>query len=349
MNEPEIVTPEQYSTEQRREEHPPSPASPVSVSRHGTRGPSGRRSMFWPIALIAFGALLLLSNLGMFPATGWAILWRFWPIAVIALGIDVLIGRRSVAGALASGVLTLVLVGVAIGIALFAEQIPYLVDLAKPAALQYDHIEHPLDGIETALVTIDWTSAPGYLSALDDSGNILEADIAYRGDLAFDVDTSGSEAVITLDTFLQGISYGSLDFGDDRLRWDVQLSPEADLDLRLDAGSGAGTYDLRDLSISHLNLDVGSGAVDLTMPAESSFRGDVDGGSGALTIHLPTGVGLRIELESGSGSFSPDGRLELVSGERDGDGTWETDGYDSADYRIEIAIDQGSGSLRVDD
>jgi hypothetical protein len=313
----------------------------------GPGRPQGRRSLFWPIALITFGVLLMLSNLGLIPSTGWAILWRFWPVALIALGIDVLIGRRSVAGAIASGVLLLVLVGLAIGVALFAEQIPYLVELAKPAEVHIDHITYPLDAIERATVTIHWTAAPAYLRALTDSPNLLEADVAYRGELAFNVQRAGNEATLTLDTLLQGISYGTFAFDDHDQRWDVQLSPEVALDLRLNAGSGRGDFDLSALDLSNLTLDVSSGAVDLVLPAEPSFDGQIAGGSGALTVHTPPASGLRIILTSGRGEFDPGERLTLVAGERDGDGTWETPGFDRADYRITLTVDQGSGAVRI--
>ncbi len=311
------------------------------------RRPRPRRSLFWPIALITFGALLLLSNMGLIPSTGWAILWRFWPVALIALGIDVLIGRRSVAGAIASGVLLLALVGMAIGIAVFAEQIPFLVELARPATLKTEHINYPLDGIERASVSIDWTNAPGYLSALDDSPNLLEADVAYRGEMAFEVQRSGSEADVTLDTYLQGIPYGNLNFDDSDIRWDVRLSPDVTLDLRLDASTGSASFDLSGLRLSHLRIDGSSGAIDLTLPSTSSFHGDIDSGSGALLLRATPDVGLRIVLDAGSGRFDPGERLVLISGEPDDDGTWETPGFDRADSRITLNIDQGSGAIRV--
>ena len=309
--------------------------------------PQGRRSLFWPIALITFGILLLLSNMGMIPATGWAILWRFWPVALIALGVDVLIGSRSVAGAIAVGVILLVLVGMAIGVALFAEQIPFLVELAKPAALRFEQITYPLENIERATISIDWTSAPGTLSALNDSPNLLEADLAYRGELAFDVQRAGNEASVTLDTYLQGISYGNLAFDDSGARWDIRLSPQVELDLRFDGSSGRADLDLSELKLDHLYIDAGSGAVDLILPTVCSFRGEINGGSGALTLHTSPEVGLRIVRDSGSGNFDPGDRLALVSGERDDDGAWETEGYERADTQITLTLDQGSGAVRI--
>ena len=327
------------------------PILPQPFSDHERpRAPQYRRrprSLFWPIALIGFGVLLLLSNLGLFPDTGWAVLWRFWPVALVALGIDVLIGRRTIGGAIASGVLILILVGLVIGLAFFAEQIPALVELTKPAKLQFESVEYPAAGLESAKVSIDWTSAPGYLSVLEDSDNLIEADVAYRGKLAFDVTTHADHANVILDSYLQNISVGRLSFDDGDAEWNVELSPDVSLDLWLDSGSGSCDFDLTGMDISYLNVDSGSGSVTLILPATSSFEGNLDFGSGSVDVILPKGVGMRITLDSGSGSFRPDERFELVSGEPDDDSVWETEDYAGADVQINLDIDQGSGSLRI--
>ena len=306
-----------------------------------------RRSFFWPVVLIGIGVLLLLTNLGLFPESGWDVLWRFWPVALVALGLDVLIGRRSLGGAIAGGVLILILVGMVIGVAFFAEQIPALVDLAQPAKLQFKHVEYPIEKVESAKVTIDWNSAPGYLSALEDSANLIEADIDYHGELAFRVANTNGRTEVVLDSYFEGVTFGQWDFDDRDAKWDVQLNPGVTYDLWMDTGSGSCDFDLSRLRIGYLNFDGGSGSIAMKLPATSSFSGDLNTGSGSVNLILPDGVGMRVRLISGSGSFQPDERFDLVSGERDDDGVWETENYASADYKIDLTIDQGSGSIRI--
>jgi len=322
---------------------------PLTHSEHPRERqyPPRSRSFFWPVILIGLGVLLLLSNIGVFPESGWAVLWRFWPVALVALGIDVLIGRRSLGGAIASGVLLLILAGLVIGVAFFAEQIPALVELTKPATLQFEHVEYPVAGLESAKVTIDWTSAPGYLSALGDSGNLIEADVAYRGDLVFRATHTDGSADVILDSYLQNVPYGRLDFNDSEAKWDVKLNPSVTLDLWLDSGSGSCDFDLSQMNVSSLNLDSGSGSIELALPSKNSFTGKLDTGSGSVTLTLPEGVGMRVTLDSGSGSFQPGERFTLISGERDDDSVWETQNYASADYKIDLTISQGSGSIRI--
>ncbi len=328
-------------------EEPPRP--PYEIHRPRRRRPP---SVFWPILFIGAGVTLLLSNLGYLPWQSWAVLWRLWPLLIIALGIDLLIGQRSVIGAIVSTVLMLVLIGGIVVIALFAQNIPAVSDWIGPLELpawiqpefQTRHVQYPLQGVEQAKVYIDWPSVPGYLSPLEDSPNLIEGDVDYRGELTFDVSVVGGRANVKLDSSF----FGLWSFGDQSgKRWDVRLSPNVPLDLSLDAGSGPCDFDLTGLQVSGLALDAGSGPVDLALPSSSTFEAEIDGGSGPITIVLPESVGARVVLDSGSGPFKPDERFQLVRGKPHGDGTWETDNYDTAEHTITLEIDQGSGAINI--
>lgn len=311
-------------------------------------GPRRHFSFFWPLVLIGAGVMLLLSNLGYLPWESWNLVWRLWPLLLIVLGIDVLIGRRSMLGTIISGILILLLIGGVVALVFFAQNIPGLAELARQPAVHIRHIEHPLENVESATVDIDWASMPGRLSALRDSLNLIEGDIAYRGELIFDLSVRNDRADVALDSYVSGPWLWTFDSSDhEDYLWDVGLHPDVSLDLVLDAGSGSCDFDLSDLQIRDLFLDVGSGSVDLALPADSTFEARIDGGSGALVITLPENVGARVVLDAGSGSFHPGERFRLVEGERRDDGVWETDDWDTADHTVELRIDQGSGSIRI--
>ena len=316
------------------------------VTRKPRRHPP---SLFWPLVLIGAGILLLLSNLGYLPWQSWNALWRLWPLLLIALGIDVLIGRRSMVGAIVSGLLILLLLGGAVAAVLFTPNIPALANLTRPVELHTEHVEHPLAGVERASVAIDWTSLPGQLSALNDSPNLIEGEVTYRGELIFDVNLRGDRADVELDSYFSGPWLGPFDFGGwaEENGWDVRLSPNALLDLNLDAGSGPCDFDLTGLQVGGLILDGGSGSIELALPAGSTFDARIDGGSGPITIVLPESVGALVALDSGSGPFRPDERFRLVEGRRDGDGTWETDNFRTAEHTIVLRLEQGSGSVSI--
>jgi hypothetical protein len=324
------------------------PDEPTETSRRVRRPRRHPPSLFWPLVLVGAGVILLLSNLGYLPWQSWNVLWRLWPLLLIALGVDLLIGRRSLVGAIVSAVLILLLISGVVVVLLFAQNIPVLVEITGPVDWRTEHVEHPLADVERASIYIDWTSVPGYLSALRDSPNLIEGDVAYRGELIFDVDVRHSQADVELDSHFSGPWFGAFDFdgrGDER--WDVKLSPKIPLDLRLDAGSGRCDFDLTSLQVSDLFLDAGSGAIDLALPSGSTFDARIDGGSGRIAITLPESVGARVTLDSGSGAFHPDERFRLVEGKRGDDSLWETDNFRTAEHTIMLEIDQGSGAVSI--
>ena len=318
---------------------------PLEKARRPRRRPP---SLFWPLVFIGAGVMLLLSNLGYLPWQSWNVLWRLWPLLLVAIGIDLLIGRRSMVGTIVSTLLILLLIGGAVAVVLFAQNIPALVELTQPVGLRTEHVEYALAGVERASVTIDWTSAPGYLSALRDSPNLIEGDITYRGQLIFDVDVRGDQADVGLDSHFSAPRFGPFEFGSwAEERWDVKVSPNVPLDLTLDAGSGPCDFDLSGLQVSGLFLDGGSGSIDLALPSDSTFEARIEGSSGSLAIILPESVGAQVVLDSGSGAFRPDERFRLVEGERGDDGVWETDNFRTAEHAILLEIDQGSGLISI--
>jgi len=330
-------------------EGPPSVLSDQSPAPpRGVRKPQRPPSLLWPLVLIGAGTILLLSNLGCLPWRSWDVLWRLWPLLLVALGIDLVIGRRSVAGAIVSALLILALIGAAVSVAIFAPNIPALAELTRPVQVSTEHVEYPLAGVERASVRIGWTSAPGYLSALQDSPNLIEADVAYRGQLIFDVDVHGTRADVKLHSRVAGLWFGPPDLGPRiERRWGVGLSPDVPLDLELDTGSGPCSFDLAGLHITDLIVDGGSGSVELSLPSGSTFEARIEGGSGPINITLPESVGARVELDAGSGPFRPQERFQLVEGERRGDGVWETGNYGTAEHTILLEIDQGSGPISI--
>ena len=296
---------------------------------------------------IGAGVVLLLANLGYLPPLSWGVLWQLWPLLIIALGVDLLIGQRSVAGAIVSAVLICVLIGAILLVSIFAQNIPGVSNWIKTPELQTQHVEYPLAGLERATVSIDWASAPGYLSVLEDSPNLVVGDITYRGGLpTFDVKLHGDQADVKLYSSFAGFWFGPWGERTEE-RWDVMLSPNAPLDLTLDTGSGPCDFDLTGLNVSNLVLDAGSGPVDLVLPSGNTFEATIDGGSGPITIILPESLGAQVVLDSGSGPFNPDTRFQLVKGKLHGDGTWETKNYRTAEHTILFEIDQGSGPITI--
>jgi len=331
-------------------EAPPTPASdPASTVPHRSRKPRSRPpSIFWPLMLLGAGVMLLLANLGILPRLSWGALWRFWPLLLIVLGVDVLIGRRSTAGAIISAVLVLVLLAAIVAVGWFADEIPMLGDLLRLPTLAAEHVQFPLEGLDSAFIKIDTSGLPCEVTALSDSPNLIEGTVTHRGRLFFDASVHGSQATIHLDPQVAGFQWWADDSGSGtQARCRVALSPEVPLRLELDGGSGPGAFHLSQLQISELALDCGSGPIDLDLPSRGTQKVTIDGGSGPVNIYLPESIAAKVILDSGSGPFLANERFSLAEGKSRGDGIWETPGYRDADEAVLLEIDQGSGPISI--
>ncbi len=76
------------------EEQPKPVQQPERVGRTRTV----RRSIFWPLVLIALGVIFLLNNTGRMTGDLWENVLRFWPVLFILMGLDGILRREGVAG-----------------------------------------------------------------------------------------------------------------------------------------------------------------------------------------------------------------------------------------------------------
>ncbi len=306
------------------------------------RGPD----LFWPIILIGAGVIFLLANLGIIPSNPWPLIWNLWPVILIVIGLDILFGRRSLLGGLVGAALGLVVIAGLIFLLIAQPNLPGLNFTLGNAQLQTRHVEAPLDGIQTANVTLDYGSGSYRLYALSDSDKLIDGDVSYYGSLNFDVNASDNRANVRIDSHLSGVFFGFMTPDE---KWDIGLNTQPAYDLDLNYGSGGGNADLSQLKLSGGQIDGGSGHVDVRLPATGKFTLRADGGSGGLTFRVSGKIALRVEYEHGSGGINPGSRLQLVSGDRNRDGVYETENFGSASDAITLIVNGGSGSIDIVD
>lgn len=329
----------------------------------------GNNSLFGPIVLIAVGVFWLLSNFGLLPVIEWGAILRLWPLLLIFWGLN-LIFRSAPRpfNALLSALLGVIAVGVFAFLILFGNSIPLVGSLEPPTVSKTDVLV-PLDGATSAEIKIETSIAPVEINTLSSGDSLVAGQVSYIGDMIIDSNMRGDEVTVRIDTrtpngwFLDPANWNQFDEDD---QWELALSPNIPLKLEIDAASGEGSYQLQQLQLRDFAFDGGSGAftvvmpdgkydanIDLasgssswTLPARGSGQFTFDGGSGSFNLFIPQGVEAQIAVDGGSGSFEADARFELVRGDRE-DGIWETAGYDSAENRLDINLDIGSGSVSV--
>ncbi|HOU13288.1 MAG TPA: DUF5668 domain-containing protein [Anaerolineae bacterium] len=283
-----------------------------------------------PTILIGIGVILLLNNLGYLDWSFWDIL-SLWPILLIAAGLEILVGRKSAAGAILSAfvVLGLIVGGV------------WLVGTGNSArtAAQTTTISEPRDGMTTAQVTLAPAVAQVSIKALNDSGNFVEGTIGQRrSERLVQNFTGGTPARLVLKT--SGISRGIVGPGK-RYSWDLAFHPDVALDLGIDIGVGDINLDLSALTVDTANINFGVGDILVKLPQTGDCDINIDGGVGAVVIEVPAGTALRVEADAAivARTLPPD--YTRVNNR------YTSPGYSSAEKRVNIHIGLGVGSLTI--
>ncbi len=286
-----------------------------------------------PVILISLGVIFLFNNLGWLDWSVWATLLRLWPVLLIGAGLDILIGRRSVWGSL---LVALLLLAVGAGAICF-----YQTRASAPSATA-ESVEQDLQGASQARVVIDPGVGQLHLNAMDDADTLLSGRIDLeRGErLTTDADLSGDTLDYSLSTDRDEWNFWG-PWGMDR-NWQISLTSEVPIGLTVDTGVGSAEIDLRQLTITDFVLNTGVGSTVVTLPATGDFSAAIDGGVGLLVVRIPEGVAARIEANGGLAPVSASPGFE-----RRGD-TYFTPGYEEAQDRLDVQVDLGIGSLRLE-
>lgn len=335
------------------------------VKRHGYR------SLFWPIVLIGVGVIWLLGNLNIISAANLVVLFRLWPLILIIVGLDLLFGRQSPFLGALIGIgtvvllIVLMLIGPSIGLAGSNLDV-------KTAAFN-----EPLEDAASARVNLNIGLGEINVKALADSNNLIDANLTYVGEVEFQHEGQ-TDKFISLSQKNEAVNFG-WDFipllfnSEDKLRWDVGLSPNVPLQLDINSGTGGATFDLSELKLTELSVKSGTGGMTINLPVmETSYDVQVDSGTGGGTINVQNGSSVNMDINSGTGGFTVDvpdeaavrviartgvGGIDIpssynrVGGKDDNfigeNGTWETSGFDSAEKQIIINFEGGTGGLTV--
>jgi hypothetical protein len=305
---------------------PPSPHEPAPR-------PADRR-IVWPYVLIGVGLLLLLTNVGWLSGGAILSLLNLWPIVLLAVGIDLLTNGRYrlpvVVGAIVV-VLVLWLGGLGGG------------GLRAFGTVEPVQIEHLLDGARAAEVElrlgvgevrVDADAPPRTLIAgtiLTGRGERVEEAVGRRGDVARLEITTRQQPGMSIS-------------GMDRRRWDLSLTREVPVDLRVEAGVGDARFDLREADLARLSLQGGVGEITVILPERGGYVGELDLGVGETDVVIPRSVEARVTVNMGLGGVDVEGPWQQNGR------VYTTDGYASAASgdRIELTIGGGIGGVEVE-
>ena len=323
-------------------------------------------SLFWPIMLIGAGAIWLLYNLNMIPEENLWMLVRLWPILIILTGINILFARRL---AVLGAILGLLVMAGAAYILLFGDELDF-VSSPEPTVETFS-VE--MGNTTSSDINLDLSFPETSLHGLSDSGELFLAEIGHVGDVNFTV-SGEEEKTINLKQigWESGYQWLQSKLEGEVMAWDIALSPRIPFNLTVDGSIGKSELDLSDLRLSDFNYDGGTGASTIILPASrEGYETKIESGTGMVTVVLPENSNLTIHVDSGTGQIVFDApedvamRVEVqsggtgdvlsplwlikISGEMDRDeGIYETNGFENAQYKITIIVDDiGTGNIVI--
>ena len=205
-------------------------------------------AIWWPLAVIVVGVVLLLSMTGAI-AIAPSDLLAWWPVAVIVLGLWFLLGATLVRQDGRTETLDVPLAGV-------------------PEA----EVRIRFGGGELAIGQAN----PGTLLSGRFEGGVLQK--------------SRGPGHIELEPFSGGWPL----WWDRPLHWEVGLTAEVPVDLRLEGGANRSTIDLSSLRIRRLEVHTGASETRVRLPAAGATSVRVEAGLALVTLEVPHGVAARI-------------------------------------------------------
>ena len=121
--------------------------------------------------------------------------------------------------------------------------------------------------------------------------------------------------------------------------WNLTLTDEIPLDLRVNSGASDTNLDLKGLNLKELDVNAGVGdiTIDLGGQWNESFDAALALGVGHSTIILPNDVGVKIESSKGIGT------ADFVGFISKGNGVYVNEEYEDADVIINLKTDLGVG------
>lgn len=332
-----------------------------------------RRSYFGPILLIMIGLLFLAKNIGWIPGGGWDSLWRLWPVLLIVAGLDDLFRGQGVAWPIlmiGAGISLLVnyygpqtwvswtqilqlwpilliavgidivfrgksgwmsLVGAVLAILLLGGAV-WLTTQRVEVAARYTHFKETYSS---------QTEAVGYDLSLDVGELVLDADagrgILITGSLTPDNNLDELDLKAGMATYQLDSSRPA--FFPYTARWELALTPDLPVDLKIHNGAGEMTIDLEGIDLQSLLANQGVGRMVVTLPENSEDAILIKQGVGIIRVLIPAGGRIAVDAQNGLSSVDFPAGFELD------DGYYVTSGATSANADLLITVEQGVGLI----
>lgn len=289
--------------------------------------------MIGALALIAVGVILLLINFDVVGGSIWLGMIELWPIVLVAIGIALVLPRD--ARMARTGVAAVAIVALAAGGWAMSEREGPLRGRSADVGIALGDTSRADLELDMAMGRLHLTGGAEPGEAISGTiglsrGQRLIADGAERGE------TARARVAAEGRWFRFGVDPANVD------PWHLRLTDEVPVQVRVSTGVGETRMDLSTLTLEEVRIDVGVGRTVVTLPDRGRPRVRIDGGIGETVVRIPDAIPARIAVTTGLGAANVDEDF-VRSGE-----VYTSPGWDDADERLDVVVDSGIGTVRVE-
>lgn len=263
-------------------------------------------NVFWGGVFIIVGGLFLMDSLGIININLWQVIW---PLLLILLGVWVLMGYLS---------------------------------QGKPIESQESVI--PLDDSKSAMIHVH--HGAGRLSIGSGAGVKEMVSGSFGGGMKYKAQIVDGLRKVTLrvrDWGFPVVVFPWIWGNQNALDWDLRLTDEIPIKLRINTGASDSRLDLTDLQVTDLRIDTGASATEIRFPDSVDYtKAVIKAGAASVTLKIPDNVAAKIRVTGGLMDAKIDRERFPKSGSY-----YQSLAYESAVNKAEIRIDIGVGSVSV--
>jgi len=282
----------------------------------------------WPMFIILAGVASFVRH-ALEGIRGFGGIWAFtWPVLVILVGFSLL---AATTGWLGEGSLQVLAKWWPLGLVIVG--VWCVIGALIPLAGVEEQLAVPLGDVATATVRLRFGA--GHLTTgRAQPGNLVDG--SFEGGVVRRDDGPGRIE-------LRQDAASGLPWFDHRSDWQVGLTGDVPLALRLDTGAANARLDLLDLQVRSVELHTGASETHIRLPRAAGLTTvRSESGAASLVIEVPEGVAARIRSRMALGSSQVDERRFPRSA-----AGFESPDYGTAANRADIDISGGVGSVLV--
>jgi hypothetical protein len=297
---------------------------------------SRNRALFFPLALIAIGVVVLLANIGILSEAVLNRLADLWPLLLVIIGLQLILNhtlpRRQATA-----------IGLAIAALIVILAVAYAT-LAPSTALGARQADYSggLGGLKAATLELDYSAAQVEVRAGAGSDRLYQAHVEYPGgENPPTVSLDHESGTVSIHESASLVPFHL--FGSNRRHLTVTLNSKIGWTIQVGGGAANLQLNLSELQLSKLDVSGGANRIDARLPApKGTVVIDISGGASNLTLRAPAETQWRVAVSGGASAISINGS---TSGAFGGEFQRESPGYGSASDRYNVEISGGASHI----